>query len=172
MKSENQKFTPQRRKAAMRFIICFGVVSLFADMTYEGAHSIIGPYLKDLGATAAEVGLVAGLGEMVAASLRFFSGKLADRTHAYWTITVLGYVLNLLVVPTLALAGSWQTPARLIVVELTGTSLRGSARDVLLSEATEVVGHGWGFAVHSAFDQTGALLGPLMIFFSRSEERR
>ena len=166
MKSENQKFTPQRRKAAMRFIICFGVVSLFADMTYEGAHSIIGPYLKDLGATAAEVGLVAGFGEMVAASLRFFSGRLADRTHAYWTITVLGYVLNLLVVPTLALAGSWQTAALLVVVERTGKSLRGPARDVLLSEATEVVGHGWGFAVHSAFDQTGALLGPLMIFFS------
>ncbi|HST51061.1 MAG TPA: MFS transporter [Pyrinomonadaceae bacterium] len=166
MKSESQKISPQRRAAAMRFIVCFGVVSLFADMTYEGAHSIIGPYLKDLGATAAEVGFVAGLGEMLAASLRFFSGRLADRTHAYWTITTLGYVLNLMVVPTLALAGSWQTAALLVVVERTGKSLRGPARDVLLSEATGVVGHGWGFAVHSAFDQTGALLGPLMIFFS------
>ena len=97
----------EKRTAAMRFIVCLGVVSLFADMTYEGAHSIIGPFLKDLGATATEVGIIAGLGEMLAASLRFFSGKLADRTRAYWFITFLGYSLNLLVVPALAFAGSW-----------------------------------------------------------------
>src|ERR1041385_5307198 len=92
----------QDRKAAIRFIVCLGVVSLFADMTYEGAHSIIGPYLKDLGATATEVGVIAGLAEMLAASLRFFSGRLADRTRAYWLLTVLGYALNLIVVPGLA----------------------------------------------------------------------
>ncbi len=157
------KVTPQQRTLAMRFIVCFGFVSLFADMTYEGAHSIIGPYLKDLGASAAQVGLIAGLGEMVAASLRLFSGRIADRTRSYWLITTLGYALNLLVVPTLALAGNWQAAAILIVVERTGKSLRGPARDVLLSEATEVVGHGWGYGVHAAFDQAGAVLGPLLM---------
>jgi len=132
-------------------------------MTYEGAHSIIGPFLKDLGASAAQVGLIAGFGEMVAASLRLFSGRIADRTRAYWTITVLGYALNLVVVPALAFVGTWQAAALLIVAERTGKSLRGPARDVLLSEATEVVGHGWGFGLHAAFDQTGAVLGPLLI---------
>src|SRR5436305_1469945 len=166
LSSEGKKQSTQVRSAAMRFIVCFGVVSLFADMTYEGAHSIIGPFLKDLGASAAQVGLVAGLGEMLAASLRFFSGRLADRTRAYWTITALGYALNLLVVPTLALAGNWKVAALLVVLERTGKSLRGPARDVLLSEATEVVGHGWGFGIHTAFDQAGAVLGPLMVAFS------
>jgi hypothetical protein len=65
------------RKAAFRFIVALGFVSLFADMTYEGAHSVIGPLLKDLGASATQVGIIAGLGEMIAASLRYFSGKLA-----------------------------------------------------------------------------------------------
>src|SRR2546421_12606799 len=106
MSSESKKRSTQVRSAAMRFIVCFGIVSLFADMTYEGAHSIIGPFLKDLGATATQVGIIAGLGEMIAASLRLFSCRLADRTRAYWLITTLGYVLNLLVVPTLALAGN------------------------------------------------------------------
>jgi MFS family permease len=156
----------------MRFIVCFGVVSMFADMTYEGAHSIIGPFLQNLGASAAQVGIVAGLGEMVAASLRLFSGRLADRTRAYWIITTLGYVLNLLVVPTLALAGNWQAAALLVVVERTGKALRGPARDVLISEATNVVGHGWGFGVHSAFDQAGAVLGPLMIAASVAHTNR
>ena len=151
------------RKAAFRFIVALGFVSLFADMTYEGAHSVIGPLLKDLGATATEVGIIAGLGEMIAASLRYFSGKLADKTRAYWTITTLGYFLNLVVVPGLAFAGSWQAAALLVVAERTGKSLRGPARDVLLSEATEVIGHGSGFGLHAAMDQTGAVLGPLLV---------
>jgi MFS family permease len=156
-------FSSQERKSAFRFIVALGFVSLFADMTYEGAHSVIGPLLKDLGATATEVGIIAGLGEMIAASLRYFSGRLADRTRAYWTITTLGYFLNLVVVPGLAFAGSWQAAALLVVAERTGKSLRGPARDVLLSEATEVVGHGKGFGLHAAMDQTGAVLGPLLV---------
>lgn len=156
-------FTKQERKSAFRFIVALGFVSLFADMTYEGAHSVIGPLLKDLGASATQVGIIAGLGEMIAASLRYFSGRLADRTRAYWTITTLGYFLNLVVVPGLAYAGSWQAAALLVVAERTGKSLRGPARDVLLSEATEVVGHGKGFGLHTAMDQTGAVLGPLLV---------
>jgi MFS-type transporter involved in bile tolerance (Atg22 family) len=156
-------FSKEERKSAFRFIVALGFVSLFADMTYEGAHSVIGPLLKDLGATATQVGIIAGLGEMIAASLRYFSGRLADRTRAYWTITTLGYFLNLVVVPGLAFAGSWQAAALLVVAERTGKSLRGPARDVLLSEATEVVGHGKGFGLHAAMDQTGAVLGPLFV---------
>jgi MFS family permease len=157
------KVSTQERKAALRFIVCLGFVSLFADMTYEGAHSVIGPLLKDFGASATQVGIIAGLGEMIAASLRYFSGRLADRTKAYWTITTLGYFLNLVVVPGLAFAGNWQAAALLVVAERTGKSLRGPARDVLLSEATEVVGHGSGFGLHAAMDQTGAVLGPLLV---------
>src|SRR5277367_3554929 len=136
---------------------------MFADMTYEGAHSVIGPLLSDLGSSATQVGLIAGIGEMFAASLRFFSGRLADRTRAYWTIAIFGYLINLVVVPAMAFAGNWQMAALLVVAERTGKSLRGPARDVLLSEATGKIGHGWGFGVHAAMDQTGAVLGPLLM---------
>ena len=156
---------PQRdqRAAAIRFIVCLGLVSLFADMTYEGAYSITGPFLKGLGASALEVGFIAGFGEMIAASLRFFSGRLADRTRAYWPIVAAGYAVNLLAIPALAFVGSWQAAAVLIVLERTGKSLRGPARDVLLSEATGEVGHGWGFGLHRAMDQVGAVIGPLLM---------
>jgi MFS family permease len=152
-----------KRRAALRFIVCLGIVSLFADMTYEGAHSIIGPYLKDLGATALQVAFIAGFGEMLGASLRFFSGRFADRTHAYWTITMCGYAMNVVAVPALAFAQNWQTAAILIIAERTGKALRGPARDVLLSGATQEVGHGWGFGLHSIMDQTGAVIGPLLM---------
>src|SRR6185312_11597754 len=114
----------------------------------------MGGFLKDLGATATEVGFIAGVGEMIAASLRYFSGKLADRTRAYWTLALSGYAMNLLVVPA---------PAFLIIAERTGKALRGPARDVLLSDATEKVGHGWGFGLHAAMDQTGAVAGPVLM---------
>ncbi len=151
------------RKAAIKFIVCLGAVSLFADMTYEGAYSIMGGFLKDLGATATEVGIIAGVGEMIAASLRYFSGKLADKTRAYWTLALAGYAMNLLVVPALAFVGTWQAAAFLIIAERTGKALRGPARDVLLSDATEKVGHGWGFGLHAAMDQTGAVAGPVLM---------
>ncbi|HEY3933887.1 MAG TPA: MFS transporter [Gemmatimonadales bacterium] len=160
------------RASAIRFIVCLGFVSLFADMTYEGAYSITGPFLKGLGATAIEVGFIAGLGEMLAASLRFFSGKLADRTRAYWPIVIAGYTLNLFVIPALAFVGSWQAAALLIITERTGKALRGPARDVLLSEATDEVGHGWGFGLHAAMDQTGAVIGPLLMVAAVAHWRR
>ena len=157
------RVSTEDRAKALRFIVCMGAVSLFADATYEGAYSILGPYLKELGANAWQVGLIAGAGEMIAAGLRFFSGRFADRTKAYWPIALTGYALNLLVVPMLAFAGSWQAAAMLVAVERTGKAIRGPARDVLLSEATGKIGHGWGFGVHAAMDQTGAVAGPLLM---------
>jgi len=151
------------KKQAMRFIVCLGIVSMFADITYEGARSVLGPFLNNLGASATQVGLIAGIGEMLAASLRFFSGRFADRTRSYWAITIIGYGVNLIAVPALAFAGNWWTAALLVALERTGKSIRGPARDVLLSEATATVGHGWGFGLHAALDQTGAVIGPLVV---------
>ena len=153
----------EERRHAVRFIVFLGIVSLFADMTYEGARSVVGPYLQSLGASATEVGIVVGFGEMIAASLRFFSGRMVDRTRAYWTVAICGYFLNVVVIPAMAFAGNWPMLALLVVIERTGKGLRGPARDVLLSEATSKIGHGWGFGVHAAMDQTGAVLGPLFV---------
>jgi MFS-type transporter involved in bile tolerance (Atg22 family) len=172
MTSSPEKSESQRRSSALRFIVCLGIVSLFADMTYEGAHSIIGPYLKDLGATGLQVALIAGFGEMLGASLRFFSGRFADRSRAYWTITFSGYAMNVIAVPALAFAGSWQIAAILIIAERTGKALRGPARDVLLSGATQEVGHGWGFGLHSIMDQTGAVIGPLLMVAAVARSHR
>jgi len=69
------------RAAALRLVVLFGVVSLFADMVYEGGRSITGPYLAVLGATGAAVGIVAGGGELLGYALRLVSGRLADATR-------------------------------------------------------------------------------------------
>jgi predicted MFS family arabinose efflux permease len=151
------------RRAALRFVVLLGVVSLFADMTYEGARSITGPYLAVLGASGAAVGLVAGGGELIGYGLRLVSGIVADRTGWYWALTLAGFALNLLAVPLLALTGRWEWAAALMIAERLGKAVRTPARDAMLSHATREVGHGWGFGLHEALDQIGAVLGPLTV---------
>lgn len=148
---------------AIRFVILLGVVSLLADATYEGARSVAGPYLALLGASGAVVGFVAGFGELVGYGLRLVSGYLSDRTRRYWTLTLVGYAINLLAVPLLALAGRWEIAAALLVMERVGKALRTPSRDAMLSYATKQIGRGWGFGLHEAMDQVGAIPGPLLV---------
>lgn len=153
------------KRAAYKLIVLFGLVSLLADVTYEGARSITGPYLALLGASGFVVGVVAGLGELIGYALRLLSGYISDRTRKYWTLTILGYFVNLLAVPMLALAGSWEMAGGLIILERFGKAIRTPARDAMLSHATLHVGRGWGFGLHEAMDQIGAMLGPVIVTF-------
>lgn len=150
------------------FVVLLGLVSLCADMTYEGARSITGPFLGTLGASGAVVGFVSGLGELIGYVLRLASGYLSDRTRRYWLLTFTGYTVNLLAVPLLALTGHWLLASTLIVVERFGKAIRTPARDAMLSHATKQMGHGWGFGLHEAMDQIGAVLGPLIVFATLS----
>ncbi|MEI8181771.1 MAG: MFS transporter [Desulfomonile sp.] len=151
------------KTAALKFVVLLGVVSLFADFTYEGARSITGPFMAILGASATVVGIVAGFGELSGYALRLVSGYLADRTGRYWTIVFVGYAINLLAVPLLALVGHWEIAAVLMVTERMGKAVRTPARDVMLSCASEPIGLGWSFGLHEALDQIGAVLGPLVV---------
>jgi predicted MFS family arabinose efflux permease len=151
--------------AALRFVLMVGVMSLFADFTYEGSRSIVGPYLGALGAGAFAIAVITGLGEFLGYGLRLVSGRSADRTRLHWPIAIGGYMLQMTVVPLLALAGSWQVAALLVVLERVGKATRNPPRDAMLSHAAKQMGYGWGFAVHEALDQVGALIGPLVVAF-------
>ena len=153
----------KKTDSALKFVVLIGVVSLFADMTYEGARSINGQYLALLGASASVVGIVAGFGELIGYGLRLLSGYVSDRTGRYWAVTIVGYVVNLAAVPLLALAGRWEIAALLMIAERVGKAIRTPARDAMLSHATKEMGRGWGFGVHEALDQIGAVLGPLIV---------
>ena len=157
------------RQSAVRFIVSLGMISLLADVTYEGARSINGPFLGTLGAGAAVIGIVSGLGELVGYVLRLISGAAADRTKRYWTLTIAGYCVNLLAVPLMAVTHHWIAAAALIVLERAGKAVRTPARDVMLSQASKIIGRGWGFALHEAMDQLGAFTGPLLVAYALRE---
>lgn len=154
-----------KKQLALKFILLFGLVSAFGDITYEGARSVYGPYLGALGASAAVIGLVSRVGEFLGYALRFVSGYFVDRTGKYWTITILGYAL-LISVPLLAIAGSWQIAVLFIILERSCKAIRSPGKDAMISHATKQVGTGFGFGIHEALDQTGAIIGPLIFTFT------
>lgn len=149
-------------------MVGFGVVSLAADMVYEGARSITGPFLGSLGATALVIGLVTGAGEGAALILRLVSGPLADRSGRYWSLTILGYAMTAVCVPLMAVApfvgaAGLVLASALVILERTGKAIRSPAKSALLASAAKAVGRGRGFAVHKALDQLGAFAGPLLV---------
>ncbi len=151
------------RSVAMRFVVALGIVSLFSDAAYEGARAILGAYMAQLGAGSVAVGLVAGGGELFGYLVRVLTGPAADRTRRYWAFTGAGYLVNLGSIPAMGLVGSWPALAGLVLAERTGKAVRTPARDAMLSGAAEEVGTGWGFGVHEALDQVGAVAGPLFL---------
>lgn len=146
----------------MGFILGFGIVSMLMDIVYEAALSVQGPLLYSVGATAAVVGLVSGLGEATSLAGRLASGPAADRSGRYWLFAILGYAATGLAVPAMGFAGSVLGVSFLIVFERFGKSLRTPSRDAMLSHAASRVGRGKGFAFHEALDQVGAVAGPLI----------
>lgn len=139
------------------------MISLLADVVYEGARSVSGPYLAALGAGAVAIGVITGAGEAFALAGRLATGPLTDRTRAYWPLTIGGYVLTVVAVPLLGFANALWSATVLFIAERTGKAVRSPAKDVLVSHAAAAVGRGRGFAVHEALDQIGALIGPLAV---------
>lgn len=148
------------------FIILFGIVSLFSDMTHEGASSLRGVYLSLLGASAGTIGFISGLGELVGYSLRYFFGKLTDKTHKYWEMTIFGYVLDILAVPALAIVGKdgWIYACGLLVIQRMGKAIKKPAKDTIMSFAASQEGAGKSFAIQEMLDQIGAFLGPFFLY--------
>ena len=156
----------QHLPQAMLFILLFGIVSLFSDMTHEGASSIRGAYLAILGASAGTIGFISGLGELIGYSLRYVFGRIADKTKKYWSMTIFGYVLDVLAVPALALVGEhgWVWACGLLIIQRMGKAIKKPAKDTIMSFAASQTGAGKSFGIQEVLDQIGAFLGPVLLY--------
>ncbi len=150
----------------MMFIILFGIVSLFSDMTHEGASSIRGAYLSLMGASAGVIGFISGLGELIGYSMRYVFGKFTDKTKKYWTMTIVGYILDVLAVPALALVGEhgWVWACALLIIQRMGKAIKKPAKDTIMSFAASQEGAGKSFGIQEVLDQIGAFLGPVLLY--------
>lgn len=150
----------------MTFVVLFGMVSLFSDMTHESANSIRGAFLSLAGASAAVIGFVSGLGELVGYGLRYVFGRLTDRTRRYWPMVLFGYALDVVAVPALALVGrnGWVLACALLIIQRLGKAIKKPAKDTVMSFAASQEGVGKSFAIQELLDQIGAVLGPLLLY--------
>lgn len=147
--------------------LLLSLVSLFADMTYEGARSVGGAYLEYLSAPALFAGLL-GTGELISYAARAMTGGVISKyrsSNVIWATVIAGYILNLAVIPALAFTGNWEIAFLLLFAERIGKGLRNPSRDVVLSEVVEEIGRGKGFGLHEFLDQLGAISGPLFIAY-------
>ncbi len=161
-----EKNKKKKISEAMLFILLFGIVSLFSDMTHEGASSIRGAYLALIGASAGTIGFISGLGELIGYSMRLLFGKITDKTKHYWPMTIIGYILDVLAVPALALVGEhgWVAACALLVVQRMGKAIKKPAKDTIMSFAASQEGVGKSFGIQEVLDQIGAFLGPVLLY--------
>ncbi len=154
------------REVLVVFLL-LGLVSLFADIVYEGGRSVSGAYLAEIAAPAIAAALI-GVGEFLGLVFRLISGYIASTRgspRVLWGSTLLGYLLTALSIPVIGLAPAWQLVVLLYIIERLGKGLRAPTRDVILAEVSESIGVGKGFGIHELLDQLGAFMGPLLFSF-------
>ena len=155
---------------AINFIILMGIVSMFSDMTHEGAKSIYGAFLELLGASVQTISLVSGLGEFIGCSLILLTSYIENKTKKFWLSTYIGYIINVLAIPALALSSEkgWIFAVVMILMERVGRAIRKPAKNTLVSFAGADVGAGKAFALQEFLDQLGAFIGPLILTLTLS----
>ena len=93
-------------------------------------------------------------------------GDLADKTKQYWTLVILGYTIQVLAIPALALVpeNGWLLACTFVVIERVGKAIKKPAKNTLVSFASSEIGQGKGFAYQEFLDQLGAFMGPVILF--------
>jgi MFS family permease len=140
-----------------------GVVSLLNDAASELVYPLLPLYLATvLGAGPRALGLIEGAAEATSALLKLVSGVWYDRVRRAKLFIVTGYGFAAVARPLLALAAAWPTVLALRVLDRLGKGLRSSPRDALLARSVPATRRGVAFGLHRAFDNAGAVVGPLL----------
>jgi MFS family permease len=157
--------TPGTGPRLGRNVLALGMVSFFTDVSSEMIYPLLPAFLTaTLGASAGFVGVIEGAAESVAALLKLASGWWSDRVRARKPLVVAGYVIASLARPLVALA---QTAGQVLAIRVTdrvGKGLRTSPRDALIADSVDPAIRGRAFGFHRAWDNAGAVLGPLIAF--------
>ena len=143
--------------------------SLLTDLSSEMLYAVIPLYVTEvLGAPISVVGLIEGVAESTASTLKAVSGWLSDRSRRRRPFALAGYTLSAIAKPLLALAASWTWVLGARVVDRAGKGLRGPARDALIADSTAPEHRGRAFGFHRAMDTMGAVIGPLLALVALS----
>lgn len=148
-----------------RSIWILGLASLFTDVSSEMIHSVLPLFLVlQLGASASMVGLIDGLGETIASSLKLFSGALSDYLGQRKPLLLTGYGLSAIVKILFALATNPMLVLAGRCLDRTGKGIRVAPRDALVADLTDANQRGAAYGLRQSLDSVGAFIGPAVAF--------
>lgn len=149
--------------AIPRVIWILGFISLINDASSELIYPLIPLYLSSvLMAGPQIIGIIEGIVEALGSLLRLFSGYLSDKINNRKIWVVAGYSLSNIIKPLLAFAFVWPLVLLLRILDKVGKALRTAPRDALLASSVDPKIRGLAFGLHRAFDNFGAVIGPLV----------
>ena len=137
-----------------------GWTSFLTDLSSEAIYPLLPAFVKGLGGTAVDIGLLDGVANAVAAIVRLFAGSLSDRVGRRPLILV-GYGLSAVIRPLMGLVA---TPLGAVLVRTAdrfGKGVRSAPRDALVTDLAEPAIRGRAFGHIRGMDHAGAALGPL-----------
>ena len=153
---------PEARLPKSRNLYAFGATSFFNDTASEMAYWVLPAFLISLGAGPDKLGMIEGVAESIASFAKLLSGYLADRFARRKPIVVSGYVIANAVKPVLAVATSWWQVLLIRFCDRLAKGVRGTSRDVMLSESVDKAETGAAFGLLQAMDSAGAIAGPVL----------
>jgi len=138
-----------------------GWTSFLTDLSSEAIYPLLPAFVKGLGGSAIDMGLLDGVANAVAAIVRLFAGTLSDRLGRR-PLVLAGYGLSAVLRPLMGLVA---TPLAAVLVRTAdrfGKGIRSAPRDALVTDLVEPAIRGRAFGHIRAMDHAGAALGPLV----------
>jgi MFS family permease len=154
-------YSPESRPSPARNLYAFGITSFLNDTASEMAYWVLPAFLMSLGAGPAQLGLIEGIAESVAAFAKLFSGYLTDRIRRRKPLVVAGYAVANAVKPALALVTAWWQVLPIRFVDRLAKGVRGAPRDVMVAESVGEHRLGAAYGLIQSMDSAGAIAGPL-----------
>jgi MFS family permease len=149
-------------KKIKKNILALGITSFFTDVSSEMILALLPLFLSSLGAGKAVIGLIEGVAEFTASTLKTFSGWFSDRLQKRKMLVVIGYSLSTITKPFIALAGNWPQVLLVRFLDRVGKGVRTSPRDALIADSIEAKQRGRAFGFHRMMDTSGAVVGTLL----------
>lgn len=149
---------PEQLPPAIRGL---GWTSFLTDLSSEAIYPLLPGFVRGLGGSSIEIGLIDGVANAVAALVRLPAGSISDAIGRR-PLVLSGYGLSALVRPLMAFVTA---PWGVVLVRMAdrfGKGIRSAPRDALVADLVEPAVRGRAFGHIRAMDHAGAALGPLV----------
>lgn len=160
------EYQPVKKTNPVSNVVLLGFVSLFTDIGSEMVYPILPLYLTSiLGVTPAVIGLIEGIAESLASTVKLFSGMNADKYNNKKQLAFIGYCASFFNKAIILASVTWGGVLFARIVDRFGKGIRVAPRDALVAESSGKNKLGSSYGLHKAMDMLGSAIGVLIAYF-------